>query len=76
MQDAFGSLFFTHFLEAIFTLKAALVKKACGGFVVLTAESPESLLFILHLEFNASFPIFIKDEAGDRRFATGLLWDS
>lgn len=47
------------------------MKKACTTslFVVLIAESPESLLLILHLESNASFPIFMKDEACDCRFA-------
>lgn len=49
--------------------------EACGFFVVLITESPESLLLLLHLESNASFPIFMKDETGDCRFATGLLWD-
>lgn len=48
--------------------------EACGVFVVLITESPESLL-LLHLESNASFPIFMKNETGDCRFATGLLWD-
>lgn len=44
--------------------------------MVLVAETPESLLLVLHLESNASFPIFIKDEAGDCRIAVGLLWHS
>ena len=52
------------------------MKRAWDVFVVLTAESPASLLFILHLESDASFPVFTKDAAGGCRLATGLLWDS